>query len=317
MSGADSGQQATPQSRANPVAMFSAPGHRDTIWSDVKGSVIQSRQITCAGVTAATHRIDKVTGAAAIRTQSLGLQFSWNSGYVEADAESKRQVRAYKNRPRYGLVLPPDTAVEFRIKEKSNYRFMAIEFEPKYLSETVEIQHRRDVEFIEAWDYNHPLTWELATVISDECESNARQGLLYAETALTLLALHVVRNFSNHQHAVAFSRRGGLSPRILRRACEYMVSRLAEDVSLSEIAELSNLSTGHFSVAFKQSMGVAPHAWLRRQRIDRAKFLLRHPELTLASIATVVGFANQSAFGIAFKKETGLSPMAWRRLHWL
>ncbi len=96
-----------------------------------------------------------------------------------------------------------------------------------------------------------------------------------------------------------------------------MVGHMGEDLSLSEIAGISNLSTAHFSIAFKQSMGIAPHAWLRRQRIDRAKVLLRHPELTLASIASMVGFANQSAFGVAFKKETGLSPMAWRRLHWL
>jgi AraC family transcriptional regulator len=95
------------------------------------------------------------------------------------------------------------------------------------------------------------------------------------------------------------------------------LQHLGEDLSLSDVASLSNLSTGHFSIAFKQSMGIAPHAWLRRQRIDRAKILLRDPGLTVASIALVVGFANQSAFGVAFKKETGLSPMAWRRLHWL
>ena len=58
----------------------------------------------------------KVTGAAAGQRRTLELQFSWNSGYVEADAESGRHVRAYKNRPRYGLILPPDTSVEFRIK---------------------------------------------------------------------------------------------------------------------------------------------------------------------------------------------------------
>jgi hypothetical protein len=28
----------------HPVAMFSAPGHRDTLWSDVKGNVARSRQ---------------------------------------------------------------------------------------------------------------------------------------------------------------------------------------------------------------------------------------------------------------------------------
>lgn len=318
MPDSNGGQHAAPRPPAGPpVAMFSAPGHRDTVWSDVKGSVLQSRQIKWAGGIAASHRIGKVSGAAEIRTRSLALQFSWNSGYVEADAESGKELRAYKNRPRYALVLPPETGVEFRIREKSNYRFLAIEFEPEYLLRTVEIQHRHDVEFVEAWDYDHPLTWELAQIISEECESEARQGLFYAETAVTLLALHVFRSFSNHPDAVAFARRGGLAPNTLRRACEYMVSRLADNLSLSEVASTCNLSTSHFSIAFKQSMGVAPHTWLRRQRIDKAKVLLRHREMSLASIAPLVGFANQSAFGVAFKKETGLSPVAWRRMHWL
>jgi AraC family transcriptional regulator len=96
-----------------------------------------------------------------------------------------------------------------------------------------------------------------------------------------------------------------------------MASRLGDDISLSEIASISGLSPGHFSFAFKQSTGMAPHAWLRRQRIDRAKALLCDRDLRISSIAPAVGFANQSAFGVAFKKETGLTPTAWRRLHWL
>jgi AraC family transcriptional regulator len=95
-----------------------------------------------------------------------------------------------------------------------------------------------------------------------------------------------------------------------------MVSRLADDISLSEIADAAELSSGHFAFAFKQSMGISPHAWLRRQRVDTAKALLRNRDLSVAAIAASVGFANQSAFGVAFRKETGLTPTAWRRLHW-
>jgi len=75
------------------------------------------------------------------------------------------------------------------------------------------------------------------------------------------------------------------------------------------------LSPGHFAFAFKQSTGVAPHAWLRRQRIDRARALLRDQDVSLTSVAQSVGFATQSAFGVAFKKETRSTPAAWRRLH--
>jgi len=296
--------------------MFSAPGHRDTLWSEVKGTVVQSRQIAWQGGTAAAHRIGRVSGNAAVRTQTLELQFSWNSGFVEADAHSTRRVHGYKNRPRYGLVLPPETEVEFRIVEKSNYKFLSIELDPDYVLRVSELQHLRFLGIAETWDYSHALTWQLAQAICEECESGARQGLLYAEAAITLLLLHIVRHLSDRSHTLKHFRRGGLAPGVLRRTCEYMASRLAEDLSLSEVADVGGLSPGHFSFAFKRSMGVPPHAWLRRQRIERAKDLLRSPELNLASVSAAVGYANQSAFGVAFKKETGVSPAGWRRAHW-
>lgn len=301
---------------APPVAVFSAPGHPDTVWSDVKGAVDHSNLIKWVGGVAATHTIRKVSGAAEVRTHSVGLHFSWNSGFVEADAESGKRVWSYSNRPRYGLILPSGTNVEFRIKEKSNYRFLAMELDHKYLLRAAELQHLSSVEFVETWEYDHPLTWNLAEAIFEECESKARQGLLYSETAVTLLALHVVRNLSNRSPQASLRSRGGLPPATLRRACDYMVSRLSDDISLSEIANVSGLSSGHFAFAFKQSMGIAPHAWLRRERVNTAKALLRNRDLSVAAIALSVGFANQSAFGVAFRKEVSLTPTAWRRLHW-
>jgi AraC family transcriptional regulator len=295
--------------------MFSAPGHRDTIWSDVRGKVARSREITWEGGTAAAHAIVSVAGAAEVRTRSLELHFSWNGGRAEADAQSGKQLRSYRNRPRYGLILPPETAVAFRIAEKSNYKFLAMEFAPHYVLRVAELQHLCSAEIIEAWDYNHPLTWVLASAIYEECASEARQGLLYAETAIAFLALHVVRTLSNITTPVRVLQRGGLAPAVLHRVCEYMASRLAEDVSLSEVAGIANLSLAHFSSAFKRSMGISPHAWFRRQRVDRAKSLLLDRDLSLSLIARAVGFGNQSAFGAAFRKETGWSPAAWRRLH--
>ncbi len=73
--------------RDPPIAMFSAAGHQDTVWSDVKGSVAHSKMIKWAGGIAATHAINKVSGAAEVRTRSLELHFSWNSGVAEAEAE--------------------------------------------------------------------------------------------------------------------------------------------------------------------------------------------------------------------------------------
>ncbi len=126
-----------------PVAMFSGPGYRDTVWSDVKGSVAHSKAIRWGGSTAATHAIIKVSGAAEVRTRLFELHFSWDSGVAQADAESGRRVWAYRNRPRFGFILPPGTNVEFRIKEKSDYRFLTMELEPQYLLKAAELEHLR------------------------------------------------------------------------------------------------------------------------------------------------------------------------------
>jgi AraC family transcriptional regulator len=293
--------------------MFSAPGHPETIWSDVSGTVKQSRHIKWAGGTAAAHRIGSVAGAAKIVTRSVALQFSWNGGFVEADAESGKHLFSYRNRPRYGLVLPPGSEVEFRIKEKSNYRFLSIELEPEYILQNCELQHLGAMNIIETWGYNHPLTWQLAHLLYEECEREGRQGLLYLETAVMFLSLHLVRHLSTYNGTGNLSRRGGLPPNVCKRACDYMIARLHDDLSLTDVASLCGFSAGHFSFAFRQSMGMSPHAWLRFQRIERAKALLRDNTLSFSTIALAVGFANQSSFGVAFKKETGLSPLAWRR----
>src|SRR5258708_9571509 len=124
--------------------------------------------------------------------------------------------------------------------------------------------------------------------------------------------MQLVRNLSSVTPPLKEIRRGGLAPSRLRRGCDYMISRLGEDISLQEVAASVELSTGHFATAFKQSLGVAPHAWLRRQRIERAKTLFRTPNLHLTQIAIILGYANQSSFGVAFKRETGLTPMQWR-----
>ncbi len=241
---ADHHVSAAGQKPSWPVSMFSALGHRDTIWSDVKGDLTLSRQIAWDGCTAATHKIITASGDAEIRSRSLELHFSWNSGYVEADAESARQVRAYRNRPRYGFITADATA-EFRIKEKRNYQFLTIELDVGYVLRSLEVQDLPGVEVIETWEYDDPLSWQIAQAIRADCEHDAPQGLLYSETATTLLAMQVIRGLSNRGNAVKVHRRGGISPAVLRRACEYMASRIGEDIALREVASVCGLSPGH------------------------------------------------------------------------
>jgi AraC family transcriptional regulator len=246
-----------------------------------------------------------------VMASSIELHFIWNTGYIEGEAQSGGKIIPNENRPTFAFVLPPGTRVGFRLKEAVEYRQLSMELQPDFVLGAAGLETSVSFDVIETWDYRDPLSWQLARVIYDECLSRAPQGTLYTETAAALLAMHLIRNLSTITRLKEI-RRGGLASSSLRRACEYMMSRLGEDISLHEVAASIQLSTGHFSTAFNQSLGLAPHAWLRRQRIERAKTLLHDPNLDLAQIAMILGYANQSSFGVAFKRETGLAPMQWR-----
>src|SRR5262249_54273756 len=107
--------------------------------------------------------------------------------------------------------------------------------------------------------------------------------------------------------------RGGLAPWQERRAKQYMMARLREDVSLAQMAAECSLSPSHFSRAFRQTTGRAPYRWLLEGRVEHAKELLRESEVTLADTALACGFADQSHFTRMFSQIVGISPGAWRR----
>jgi AraC family transcriptional regulator len=97
-------------------------------------------------------------------------------------------------------------------------------------------------------------------------------------------------------------------------------SRLAQcgqeavaETLLAELARLTRLSPTHFCSAFKRSVGLPPHQYQSRRRIERAKALLADPGRSVTSIALDCGFSFPGSFSTAFRKTTGITPSAFRR----
>lgn len=108
-------------------------------------------------------------------------------------------------------------------------------------------------------------------------------------------------------------RPGGLSNWQERLSKELLDAHIAGQIAISELATCCGISTSHFAHAFKTSTGVAPHQWLLRRRAERAQDLLRRTSLSLAQIAQLCGFADQSHFNRVFQRLNGVSPGAWKR----
>jgi transcriptional regulator GlxA family with amidase domain len=108
-------------------------------------------------------------------------------------------------------------------------------------------------------------------------------------------------------------RQGGLARWQERRARELLIAQVGGRVSVQEIAAACGLSRGHFSTAFKRSMGQTPHRWLMSVRVEKAKSLLLQSPLSISEIATDCGFADQSHLTRVFTAEVGAAPGGWRR----
>jgi AraC-like DNA-binding protein len=108
--------------------------------------------------------------------------------------------------------------------------------------------------------------------------------------------------------------RGGLSPCVVRRVREYIDSNIDQRIKVEALSKLANLSVCYFVRAFKQSVGVTPHDYLIRRRVERVMKLLSGTDMPLSEIALVAGFADQSHCARRFRQLVGRSPRDYRRV---
>jgi AraC-like DNA-binding protein len=104
----------------------------------------------------------------------------------------------------------------------------------------------------------------------------------------------------------------GLQPSV-RRAREFLLEHVADEVSLDALAEHARADKFHLCRAFSREIGFPPYAFLTQARIARARILLRRG-LRAAEIAPLVGFCDQSQMHRHFLRIVGCTPGAYARM---
>jgi AraC-like DNA-binding protein len=151
--------------------------------------------------------------------------------------------------------------------------------------------------------------WQTALKLKGLIETGPTASPLYAE-ALAAVLLH---EFLDSGRISAPRARGGLAHSQRRAVLEHIEEHLVQEISLSTLASVAELSPYHFLRAFKESFGVTPHRYHVQKRIERAKELIADHNLSLLQIAIELGFAEASSFSLAFHKMAHMTPSAYRR----
>lgn len=100
--------------------------------------------------------------------------------------------------------------------------------------------------------------------------------------------------------------------RRIAKVCEYMEQHYSDDISLSDVAALTDMSPSAFSHFFKSKTNTRFIDYLNELRIAKACNLLTQSSQTISEICYGCGFNNMSNFLRLFKKKKGQTPTEYR-----
>ncbi|RIX28618.1 helix-turn-helix domain-containing protein [Amnibacterium setariae] len=133
---------------------------------------------------------------------------------------------------------------------------------------------------------------------------------LYAQAAAHWLALHLV------ERHLGLERTGDRGHRRrdqrIAAAVDLIDSSFALPLTLDDMARAARVSKFHFARLFTEVMGVPPHRYLVRKRLELAVALLTDTDLSVADVARRTGFSRTASFRHALADAGAGAPEAIR-----
>lgn len=154
------------------------------------------------------------------------------------------------------------------------------------------------------------LVQQICFALKTSLEIDGRNSSLYADAIAHALVVHLLARYSTHsRQSKPIS--GSFSQAQWKQIIDFIDVNLDRNIRLTELAEIAQFSPYHFAHVFKKSTQTSPHQYVIRCRIERAKQLISISNLSLATIAQMVGFASQGHFTYHFKRLVGVTPKVY------
>lgn len=98
----------------------------------------------------------------------------------------------------------------------------------------------------------------------------------------------------------------------MQKAFNYIERNLGKHLSLEEVAEKAHVTPSYLSRLFKKDAGINFVSYVKKRRIDIAKSLLDHSDMSISNVAMELSYNDPNYFGRTFKEETGLTPSEYK-----
>ncbi len=100
---------------------------------------------------------------------------------------------------------------------------------------------------------------------------------------------------------------------VIAKAVDHINSNYTSSISLEELCEISGVSKQHLCRLFQSVLNVRPMEYIAKRRIQAAKELLSHSDLSIEDIAEQTGFCSGSYFCKLFRRYEGITPTQFRK----
>ncbi|GAB2681883.1 GlxA family transcriptional regulator [Thalassiella azotivora] len=136
-------------------------------------------------------------------------------------------------------------------------------------------------------------------------------GAALAHTVATWLVMVVQRAGGQSQFSPQLVPSARAEP--LRHLTTWIADHLGSDLSVAALARRAAVSERHLTRLFAAELGTTPAAYVQAVRVDAARRLLETTDLTVADVASRVGFRSDAVLHRAFGRSVRTTPAAYRR----
>lgn len=148
--------------------------------------------------------------------------------------------------------------------------------------------------------------------IFEEIFRNLERGFGMDSLEFVNMSLHYLLVSFTHINQFRMIKKGEERDPVAR-SINYMLENLNHPIRLEDLAKLVQLSSSHFSRLFVNNTGQSPMDYFKQLKIQRACSLLDISDLSIAEVASELGFDDPFYFSRIFKSVMGVSPRGFRK----
>jgi AraC family transcriptional regulator len=218
--------------------------------------------------------------------------------------QSGRQIYSVEIAPGQIDVFPAGFQMDRGWWDCTPGRLVAVELCASQMLELLP-EAKDGVQFELALSGRDDLLTKLVECMRAEIYAGCPSGELFADGLCLALLGHLQSRYGRKRATWPLQLR--LSKSQVIRISDYVEAHIGSDLRVPQLAALVDLSPQHFSRLFKVSLGMTPHRYVMRRRIEAAERMLR-TDATLAEIAYALGFSSQTHFTQVFRRFVGTTP---------